>query len=63
MSMQECSWTIQTERSWKMMKNDLTQQIPSTEKKKWQKRVLCATAGARGGHVLGRAGSVELPFK
>jgi hypothetical protein len=41
MSTQECSWTIQTERSWKMMNNGLTQHIPSTEKKKSDKKVCC----------------------
>jgi hypothetical protein len=62
-STQECSWTIQTERSWQMMKNGLTQHIPSTEKKeKWQEGVLCARAGAKGVKVFGSANTVGLPF-
>jgi hypothetical protein len=62
-STQECSWTIRTERSWKMMKNGLTQHMPSTEKKtKWQKGVLCDTAGAKGVKVFGSENSVGLLF-
>jgi hypothetical protein len=50
-------------RNWKMMKNGLTQHIPSTEKKtNWQKGVLCARAGANGVKVFGSANSVWLPF-
>jgi hypothetical protein len=45
-----------------MMKNGLTQHIPSTEKKKWQKGVLCAIAGAKGVKVFGSENSVGLPF-
>jgi hypothetical protein len=46
-----------------MMKNGLTQHIPSTEKKtKQQEGVLCATAGAEGVKVFGSANSVGLSF-
>jgi hypothetical protein len=45
-----------------MMKNALTQHIPSTEKKKVTKGVLCARAGAKGVKVHGSANSVGLPF-